>query len=113
MLEDVAAAIDAGSLAVPHREHAIDLGAGIEIELLRAPDRRRGQVFVQTGLKFNVVALEKFRGFPQREIEGAKRRTAIPGHEAGRVQTGELVALTLQGQQTDERLNAGDEDATR
>ncbi|MGY4351205.1 phage tail sheath gpL-like [Bradyrhizobium sp. GM7.3] len=40
--EDVAAAIDAGALAVPDADHAVILGAGREVELLRAPDRGRG-----------------------------------------------------------------------
>ena len=34
-------AVDARALAVPDAEHAIDLGAGKQIDLLAAPDRGR------------------------------------------------------------------------
>ena len=79
---------------------------------MRAPDRRRGEIFIQAGLKLDVVALEELGGFPQREIETAERRAAIAGHETGGVQTGELVALMLNRQQANQRLNARDEDAS-
>ena len=46
-------------------------------------------------------------------IEAAQRRTAIPRNETGGVETRELVALVLKDQQTDQRLDAGDEDASR
>ena len=36
--EHVAAAVDAGALAVPDADHAIIFGAGRKVELLRAPD---------------------------------------------------------------------------
>ena len=50
VLEHIAATIDSGPLAVPHREHAVVFATGVQIDLLAAPDRRRGEVFVQTGL---------------------------------------------------------------
>ena len=51
VLEGVARAIDARSLAVPHAEHAIVAGAGIEVDLLGAPQGRGRQVFVDAGLE--------------------------------------------------------------
>src|ERR1700682_4503042 len=51
----VAAAIDAGALAVPDADDAIVPGAGRQIKLLRAPDRGGSQVFVDGGLEFDVV----------------------------------------------------------
>ena len=48
VLEHVAAAVHARSLAVPHAEHAIDLRVGVQVDLLRAPDRGRGEILVQT-----------------------------------------------------------------
>ena len=57
VLEHVAAAIDTRPLAVPHREHAIDLGARMQVDLLRAPDRRGGEVLVQAGLELDVRAV--------------------------------------------------------
>ena len=58
--EDVAAAVDAGALAVPDADRAIIFGAGRQIELLRAPDRGRREVLVHAGLELDVVLFEVF-----------------------------------------------------
>src|ERR1700716_679007 len=58
--EHVAAAVDAGALAVPDADHAIVPGAGREVKLLRAPDRSGREVFVHAGLKLDVVLVEMF-----------------------------------------------------
>ena len=58
--EHVAAAVDAGALAVPDADHAIVPGALRQIELLRAPDRGGREVLVHAGLEFDVVLLEMF-----------------------------------------------------
>jgi hypothetical protein len=55
VLEDVAAAIDARTLAVPHAEDAVMFGAGRQIDLLRAPQRRGGKVFIDAGLEYHLV----------------------------------------------------------
>ncbi len=60
--EHVAAAVDAGALAVPDADHPVILRAGREIELLRAPDRGGGEVLVHAGLKLDIVLLEMFSG---------------------------------------------------
>jgi hypothetical protein len=99
VLEDVAAAIDARALAVPHREHTVVLCAGEEVQLLRAPDRGRGEVLVQPGLEPDVVALEVRARAPQRLVEAAERRAAVAGDEAGGVEPGALVAHALQHHQ--------------
>ena len=49
VLERIERAVDAGALAVPDAEHAIDLGAGEHADLLAAPHRRRRQVLVEAG----------------------------------------------------------------
>src|ERR1051325_8356922 len=58
--EDVAAAVDAGALAVPDADHAIVPGTGGEIELLASPDRGSGEILVHARLEFDVVLLEMF-----------------------------------------------------
>jgi hypothetical protein len=58
-----------------------------------------------------VRALEKFRRAPQRLIERTERRAAVAGNEAGGVQARKVIALTLQDQQANERLCAGQVDA--
>ena len=51
VLERVHRAVDAGALAVPDAEHAIDLGAGEHADLLAAPHRGRRQILVEAGLR--------------------------------------------------------------
>ena len=104
VLEHVAAAVHARALAVPHREHAIDLRARVQVDLLRAPDRRRGEVLVQPGLELDVGAVEVLLRLPQRLVEAAERRAAVAGDEAAGVEAGQPVALALQDQQADQRL---------
>src|SRR5205814_64175 len=74
--------IDAGSLAVPDAEHAIDLGAGKHSDLLAAPHRRCRQILVESRCEFDVVLLEEGFRAPQRVIVHAERRAAVTGDEA-------------------------------
>ena len=54
MPEHVAGAVDAGALAVPHAEHAIELAFAAQLGLLRAPERGGGEVFIQAALELDV-----------------------------------------------------------
>jgi hypothetical protein len=58
MLERIDRAIDARPLPVPDAEHAIDLGAGKQADLLAALDRGCRQVLVQAGDEGDVVLLD-------------------------------------------------------
>ncbi len=109
--EDVAAAVDARPLAVPHAEHAVVLGAGEQPDLLAAPDGGGGEVFVDAGLEGDVVFGEMGLGLPQAEVEIAERAAAIAGNEPGGIQPGRQVAFPLQHGQADQGLGAGQEDA--
>jgi hypothetical protein len=73
VLEHVAAAIDARAFPVPHRKHAIDLGALEQVELLRAPHRGGGEVLVESGLEADVVALEMLAGLPRGLVHRTER----------------------------------------
>ncbi len=106
VLEHVAAAIDARALPVPHRKDAIDLRALEQVELLRAPHRGGGEVFVEPGLEADVVAFEMLAGFPRGLVHRSERRSAVAGDEPGRVQAGELVALVLQHREAQQGLRA-------
>src|SRR4029079_2962896 len=108
---DVAATVDAGTLAVPHRKHAVVFRARKEIQLLRAPDGGGGEVFVDAGLEFDVVRGKVLLCAPERLIEPAERRTAVTGDVAGSVQARGEIALALQHRQSHERLRAGEEHA--
>ena len=111
VLEDVAAAVDAGALAVPHAEHAVVFRVFEQIRLLRAPDGRGGQVFVQARMEFDVVFIEVFLGLDRRHVDGRHRRTAVTGDVAGRIQASLQIALALQHGQADQRLRARHEGA--
>jgi hypothetical protein len=108
--EDVAAAVDAGALAVPDADHAIIPGAGREIELLRAPDRGRRQILVHAGLEFDVVLFEMLAGGEQLLVVAAERRAAIAGNEARGVEALRAIAPDLRHRQPHQRLNPGQED---
>ena len=111
VLEHVAAAVDARAFAVPHGKHAVVVRAVEQVDLLRAPDRRRGEVLVHAGLELDVVALEVLLRAPQRLVEAAERRAAVARNEPRGVQPGLLVAQALQHHQADQRLRAGEEHA--
>src|SRR3546814_20632840 len=84
---------------VPDRIDAVIVGAGEQVELLAAPDRGGGEVFVHAGLEFDVIGFEEFAGFPELLVEQAERRATVTGDEAGGVQAGGEIALSLQHRQ--------------
>ena len=55
--EHVAAAVDAGALAVPHAEHAVVFALAAQFRLLRAPHRGGGELLVDAGLEDDVGLL--------------------------------------------------------
>ncbi|MGY4358751.1 hypothetical protein ACVW0J_005244 [Bradyrhizobium sp. i1.7.7] len=75
--EHVAAAIDAGALAVPDADDAIIFGAGREVELLRAPHGGRRQILVHAGLELDVVLLEMLSRRKELLVIAAERRAAV------------------------------------
>ena len=109
--EDVAGAVDARALAVPHAEHAVVLALAAQLGLLRAPDGGRGEILVQAGLEEDVVPLEMRLGAHELLVEPAERRAAIARDVAGGVEPGAAVALLLHQAGADQRLIAGDEHA--
>jgi len=106
MLERVHRAVDAGPLPVPDAEDAIDLGAGIEADLLATPDRGRGQILVEAGYEGDVIGLQMRLGPPQRMVVHAERRPAIAGDETCGLEIVRAIALALQQRQPDQRLDA-------
>ncbi len=110
MPEDVAAAVDAGTLAVPDADDAIVPRAGRQIELLRAPDRGGREVFVHAGLKFDVVLFEVFSRREQLLIVTTQRRTTITTDKARGIEARGAVAADLRHRQPNQRLDSGQED---
>jgi hypothetical protein len=113
VLQRVGAAIDTRSLAVPDPENAIDERAWEEIDLLRAPDRRRGEILVKSRLKVDIVLLEERARAPQRVVIAAQRRAAVARDEAAGIEPGCAVARMLHHRQPDQRLYARKVDAAR
>src|SRR5262245_35529825 len=107
MAKNVAGAIDAGSLAVPEAEHAVELAFAAQLGLLRAPQRGRSNVLVDAGLETDVVLVERTLGADELLVERAERRAAIAGDEARGVEAGATVALLLHQAEPDQRLEAG------
>jgi hypothetical protein len=70
--EHVAGAVDAGTLAVPHAEHAVIGAFAAHLGLLRAPQGGRRQVFVDGRLEQDVAGLEHARGAHELLIEPAQ-----------------------------------------
>ncbi len=110
VLQCVAGAVDAGALAVPEPEHAIDLAVGLGLDLLRAEHRGRGEIFVHGRQEFYCVALQPFRDAPEFEIDAAERRAAIARDEAGGVEAARAVAPRLVERDADDRLRTREED---
>jgi hypothetical protein len=110
VLEDVAGAVDARPLAVPHPEDAVVLRPGEEVDELAAVDRRRAEVFVDAGEEHHVVLAQELRVPLEREVEPAERRAAVARDQRGGPEAPPPVGLVLVERQADERLDAGQED---
>ena len=109
MAEDVAGAVDARALAVPHPEHAVVFALAAQLRLLRAPQRSRCEVFVDAGLEADMRRVKEFLRALELLVEAAERGAAIAGDQARGIQTGAAVALALHQAQAHQRLKAGDE----
>src|SRR5437773_9552979 len=110
VLEDVARAVDAGALAVPHAEYAVVLGPREEAGELAAVDRGRAEVFVEPGDEDNVVLAQEVRIALQSQVETAEGRAAVSGNQRRRIEPAAAVGAVLVEGQPDERLDAGEEE---
>ena len=69
----VTRAIDARTLAVPQPENAVVFTLTAQFGLLCAPQRRRGQILIQTGLKGDLMRGQVCLGPLHLHINRAKR----------------------------------------
>ncbi len=104
--EHIAGAVDAGTLAVPHAEHAIELAFAAQFGLLRARQRGGGEVLVDAGLEQNVGSAQAGPARAELLVERAERRAAIAGDVAGGIEAGAAVALLLHQAEPHERLDS-------
>src|SRR5215471_7852577 len=108
----IARAVDARALAVPYAEYAVEAPFAAQLRLLRAPQRRCGQILVNGRLEENVVRLAQSVGALELVVEPAERRAAIARDIAGRSEPGAAVPRLLHQAHAHQRLIAGDEDAS-
>ncbi len=100
VLQHVAAAVEAGPLAVPGTDHAVDAVVGHRRAHLRPPHRRRGQLLVQPRLVDDPMLAEPSAEAAESQVEGAQRRARVARHERGRVE----AAADVDGAPHEERL---------
>ena len=110
VLERVAGAVDAGALAVPHREDAVGRPLGVGLDSLRAEHRGRGELLVDRGKEAHAGRIELLRRLPRLLVDHAERRAAVAADEALRSDARGGVARALHQRQADQRLRAGQED---
>src|SRR3982074_1097285 len=67
--EDIAAAVDARTLAVPEREDAVVLAFPAHLGLLRPPYGGRGEILVEARLKQDAGGIERSLGAPENYVE--------------------------------------------
>jgi len=111
VFQRVARSIDAGSLAVPQREHALHPSIRLGLHLLRAQHRGCGEIFVNRRQELDAVCLQPRLDTPKLEINACKRRAAIAGDEAGGVEPRRAIASCLIEQDADDGLRSRQEDA--
>src|SRR5688572_29154335 len=95
MAENVAAAVDARALAVPHAEDAVVSALAAQLRLLRAPERGGRKVFIDPGLEADMRSIEKLLRALELLVEAAERRAAIAGDQPRCIEPGAAVALAL------------------
>ena len=99
VLERVARAVDPGTLAVPHREHAGGGALGVGLDALRAEHRGRAELLVDRGKESDAGGIEQLRGLPGLLVDHAERRAAVAADEPLRGDARGGVARALhQGQ---------------
>ena len=109
--EEIAGAVHAGGLAVPHAQHAVVPGLRELARELAAEDHRGAQLLVEARDEADVV-LGQERGIPlEVEIEAAQRRARIPGDDGSRAKPPPPVGAMLVHRQPHQGLDAGEEDA--
>lgn len=73
---------NAGALTIPDGEYAFDILAGQGINLLRPPNRCRGQFFIKPQLENHIRRFQMLARFVNQRVVSANWRAAITGNEA-------------------------------
>ena len=113
VLEGIARPVHAGSLAVPHAEHAVVLRAREEPHHLAAEHRGGAEVLVEPRREHHVVGFEQLALTLQRLVEAAQGRPAVARDEGGGTEPAALVGPVLVERKPDQGLGARQIDAPR
>ena len=105
--KDVARAINARPLAVPHAEDAIELAFTAQFGLLAAPQRSGGEFLVDAWLELDVGGGDLASRAHELLVKAAERGTAIAGDITGRIEAGAPIALMLHEAGADQCLITG------
>ena len=110
VFEHVARAVHARPLAVPQAKDAVVFALAAQFGLLAAPQGGGGQIFVQAGLKGDVMFSQRFGGAHHLHVDRTQGRSAIAGDQPRRVQTSGAVTRFLHHHQPHQRLRAVQQD---
>lgn len=104
--EHIARPVSPGAFAIPVPDDAVELSLTGKMRLLSAPARRGGQVFIDTGLKHDVMGFQVLASLPKGGIEGTERRTPVARNEACGPKALPGIATLLGQCQADQGLHA-------
>ena len=106
MAHGIAAAVQAGTLAVPDANGAIVERVRKGLEELAAHDRRKRELFVDAGHEADLVLSEEAAGSLQRQVVTAQGRSLVARDQAACSQALAAVPAHLLDRQADKRLDA-------
>ncbi len=110
VLQRVAGAVDAGSLAVPEGEDAVDGALGIRLDLLRAEHGRGRQLLVDRGQETHARLVDEAARLPELLVHRAQWRPAVAADVAGRGPAARRIQGALRQRQAHQRLRPRKED---
>src|SRR5215207_959633 len=111
--QGVGGAVEAWRLAVPHGQHAVVAGARELRGQLAAPGGRGTELLVEARHVAHVVLLDQLPVAGELLVEAAQRRALVAGDHRPRVEAAATVGAVLVERQTDQALEAGQQDAAR
>ena len=107
MPERIERPIDAGPLAVPEPEDAVEASVVLEMGELAPPDHGGAEVLVDPADELHLVATKERLVLGVRVVDPTQRRTAVTGDQARAVQTSGSVGALLVGGDPHEGVDAG------
>ena len=111
VLEHVAAAIEAGTFAIPGANDTIEALVGDGGAHLRTPHGRGGQLLVEPRAVVDAVGGQLVPQAAYGQVGGTQRRTRVPGHEGGRIQAHPQVQSPPGYQQVGDGVDPGEQAA--